>query len=51
MVNLGLYKIMEHLTSKVLKQIARVNGVKDWAKLRKLDLVQTLESKEIVLDN
>ena len=51
MVNLGLYKIMEHLTSKVLKQIARVNGVKDWAKMRKPDLVQTPESMTIVLDN
>ena len=42
---------MEQLTSKVLKQIARVNAVKEWAKLRKPDLVETLQSKEIGLDN
>lgn len=35
----------------MLKQIARVNGVKGWASTTKSKLVESLQSKEIVMNN
>ena len=42
---------MDNLTSKVLKQIARENGVKGWASMTKAKLVEFLHSKHIIMDN
>ena len=42
---------MDKLTSRVLKTIARENGVKGWASMTKAKLIESLQSKEIVTDN
>lgn len=42
---------MDNLTSKLLKAIARENGVEGWASMTKAKLTESLQSKEIVMDN
>lgn len=42
---------MDTLTVKSLRVIARDHGVKDYAKMRKPDLLNTLQSLDIVIDN
>ena len=42
---------MDNLTSKVLKEIARENGVKGWERMSKAKLVETLQHLDIILDN
>ena len=40
------HNTMDNITSKVLKQIARENGVKGWASMTKAKLVESLHSKD-----
>ena len=42
---------MESLLSKVLKAIARANGIQGWAQMTKAKLLEALQPVEIILEN